>query len=184
MGASAGGVQALQMLASGLPADFPAAILAVLHLPPHLPSLLASVLKHSGPLITLDACDGIPIRAGHLYLGVPDRHLMVDGEVMRLTHGPKEHRARPAIDTLFRSAAYTQGKRVIGVVLTGQLDDGTSGLWAIKDRGGVAIAQSPRDASFPSMPMSALQHVDLDHVVDLATLPELLTRLAHASAAT
>lgn len=178
VGASAGGVEALKTLVSLLPADFPGAIFTVLHIPSHVPSLLGQILDRSGPLRALDASDGRPIRAGHIYVGVPDRHLLIDGEVMRLTRGPKENRFRPSIDALFRSAAYTQSRRVVGVVLTGQLDDGTSGLWAIKDRGGVAIVQSPDDAPFPSMPMSALQHVSIDHVVDLVALPLLLLRLA------
>ena len=180
LGASAGGVEALKTLASALPAEFPAAILAVLHIPPHTPSLLADILARKSPLTVLNASDGRPIRGGHMYVGVPDKHLLIDGDVMRVTRGPKENRFRPSIDALFRSAAYTWGTRVVGVVLTGQLDDGTSGLWAIKDRGGVTIVQSPRDASYPSMPMSALQYVNVDHGVDLATLPNLLTRLAQA----
>jgi two-component system chemotaxis response regulator CheB len=179
VGTSAGGVEALKTLASGLPADFPGAVCVVLHIPAHVPSMLGEILDRSGPLHALDARDGQPIRAGHIYVGVANRHLLIDGEVMRVTRGPKENRFRPSIDALFRSAAYTLGRRVVGVVLTGQLDDGSSGLWAIKDRGGVAIVQSPRDASFPSMPTSALQHVSIDHVVSLAALPQLLVRLVH-----
>jgi two-component system chemotaxis response regulator CheB len=178
LGTSAGGVEALKVLVSRLPADFPAALLAVLHIPPQVPSLLAAILDRCGPLPVIDAADGAVIQAGHIYVGVPDRHLLVDGTRLRLSRGPKENRFRPSIDALFRSAAYTQGARVIGVVLTGQLDDGTSGLWAVKDRGGIAIVQSPQDAPFPSMPMNALQHVDADHVVDLKQLPDLLMQLA------
>jgi two-component system, chemotaxis family, protein-glutamate methylesterase/glutaminase len=179
IGASAGGVEALKELTRQLPADFPGALFMVMHVPAQHPSLLASILDRCGPLPALEAGDGRPIRAGHIYVGVPDRHLLIDGDVMRLTRGPRENRFRPSIDSLFRSAAYTQGSRVVGVVLTGQLDDGTSGLWAIKDRGGVAIVQSPTDAVYPSMPSSALQHVNVDYVVELSELPELLTRLAH-----
>jgi two-component system chemotaxis response regulator CheB len=179
VGASAGGVDALKALARRMPADFPAALLVVLHIPPQVPSLLAAILDRCGPLPAVEATDGATIRAGYIYVAMPDRHLLVDGELIRLSRGPKENRFRPAIDALFRSAAYTQGARVVGVVLTGQLDDGTSGLWAVKDRGGVAIVQSPKDAQYPSMPMSALQHVDVDHVVDLEALPDLLTQLAH-----
>ncbi len=161
-----------------LPAEFPAALFAVMHLAPRVPSLLAGILDRCGPLPVAEAVDGRRIEAGHIYVGVPDRHLLVDGDVMRLTRGPKENRFRPSIDTLFRSAAYTVGRRVVGVVLTGQLDDGASGLWAIKDRGGVAVVQSPGDAQYPSMPMHAVQHVEVDHVVDLAAMPGLLMQLA------
>lgn len=178
LGTSAGGVEALKQLVRDLPAEFPAALLAVMHVPARVPSLLASILDRCGPLPVAEAVDGRPIEAGHIYVGVPDRHLLVDGGVMRLTCGPKEHRFRPAIDTLFRSAACTAGSRVVGVVLTGQLDDGASGLWAIKDRGGVAVVQSPGDAQYPSMPMHAVQHVEVDHVVDLAAMPGLLMQLA------
>lgn len=178
MGASAGGVEALKTLARRLPADFPAALLAVLHIPPQGPSLLADILDRCGPLSVSNAGDGRIIEGGRIYVAIPDRHLLVDGEIMRVSRGPKENRFRPAIDALFRSAAYTHGPRVVGVVLTGQLDDGTSGLWAVKDRGGVTIVQSPNDSQYPSMPMSALQHVDVDHIVDLETLPGLLTQLA------
>ena len=178
VGTSAGGVEALKQLVSRLPEDLPAALLAVLHIPSQVPSLLAGILDRRGPLRVSEPSDGETMRAGHIYVGVPDRHLMVDGLKLRVTRGPKENRFRPSIDVLFRSAAYTLGGRVVGVVLTGQLDDGTSGLWAVKDRGGIAVVQSPQTAQYPSMPMSALQHVDVDHVVDLEQLPELLMQLA------
>jgi two-component system, chemotaxis family, protein-glutamate methylesterase/glutaminase len=177
VGASAGGVEALKLLVRGLPEQFPAAVVAVLHIPPQVPSLLAGILDRKGPLRVVEPIDGESLQPGHIYVGVPDRHLLVEGMTLRLSRGPKENRFRPSIDALFRSAAYTQGPRVVGVVLTGQLDDGTSGLWAVKDRGGIAVVQSPRDAQFPSMPMSALQHVDVDHVVDLEQLPDLLAEV-------
>jgi two-component system chemotaxis response regulator CheB len=178
IGASAGGIEALKSLVRQLPADLPAALFAVVHLPAESPSILANILDRCGPLQALDAADRRPIRAGHLYVGVPDHHLLIEDGIMRLTRGPRENRFRPAIDTLFRSAAYSHGARAVGVVLTGQLDDGTSGLWAIKDRGGTAVVQAPHDAQYPSMPLSALRNVEVDHVVELAALPGLLTQLA------
>lgn len=178
IGASAGGMEPLKRLLSGMPSDFSGALLLVLHIPPQGPSLLARIMDEAGPLPASDAVDGLRIQAGHVYIAVPDQHLLVDGAFMRLSRGPKENRFRPAVDALFRSAAYTQGARVIGVVLSGQLDDGTSGLWAIKDRGGTSIVQSPRDAQHGSMPMSALQHVKVDHVVDVAVMPGLLSQLS------
>jgi two-component system chemotaxis response regulator CheB len=117
----------------------------------------------------------------------PDHHLLLEGttdmRILRLTRGPKENRFRPAIDTLFRSAALTAGPSVVGVVLTGLLDDGTAGLWAIKDRGGTAVVQDPTDAFMPSMPRNALEKVDVDHCVPLMKMPRLLSRLAGEPAA-
>jgi two-component system chemotaxis response regulator CheB len=178
IGASAGGIEALKDLVRQLPGDLPAAVFVVVHSPAQGPNLLASILDRCGPITALDAADGRPIRAGHIYVGLPDRHLLIEDDIMRLTRGPRENRFRPAIDTLFRSAAYSHGPRVVGVVLTGQLDDGTSGLWAIKDRGGVAVVQAPHDAQYPSMPLSALRNVEVDHVVELMALPGLLVQLA------
>lgn len=164
-----------------MPAGFSGALLAVLHIPSETRSLLGRILDNSGPLPASDAVDGRCIEAGNVYVAVPDRHLLVDGANMRLSRGPKENRFRPAVDALFRSAAYTQGPRVVGIVLSGQLDDGTSGLWAIKERGGISIVQSPRDAQYPSMPMNALQHVQVDHVIDVAAMPALLIELSRPS---
>lgn len=177
VGASAGGVEALRTLVMGLPEDFPAAILIVLHIPSHSPSMLHEILDRAGPLRAFSAQEGETIRGGRLYVAPSDRHMMVEGEKIRLTRGPKENRARPAIDVLFRSAAYASGNRVIGVVLSGMLDDGTAGLWAIKDCGGFAMVQSPQEAVYPSMPESALRHVDADAVLRLGDMPERLQLL-------
>lgn len=178
VGTSAGGVEALKQLVRALPVDFPAALLIVIHMPARVPRLLSAILDRCGTLPAVDASEGQQIEAGHIYVGVPGYHLLVDGDCLRLSHATEENRFRPSIDTLFRSAAAAHGSRVVGVVLTGQLDDGTSGLSAIKDRGGVTVVQSPDDAQYPSMPLSALQHVDIDHVSDLSSMPGLLTRLA------
>jgi two-component system, chemotaxis family, protein-glutamate methylesterase/glutaminase len=174
IGASAGGVEALTRVAAGLPPDFPAAVLVVLHVPPYAESRLAERLDAAGPLTAGAAVDGESILPSRIYVAVPDRHLMVEGRRIRLSRGPRESRSRPSIDVLFRSAAFSAGQRVIGVVLTGMLDDGTAGLWAIKDRGGVAIAQSPEEAEYPSMPSSAAQHVALDYTPRLEELPAVL----------
>jgi two-component system chemotaxis response regulator CheB len=177
VGTSAGGVEALQTLVAGLPSDLAAAVLVVMHLPAHTQSRLDEILARAGPLPARFAEDGERIGLGCVYLASPGRHLMLDGDTLRLTCGPKENRSRPAIDVLFRSAAYSYGSRVIGTVLTGMLDDGTAGLWAIKQRGGIAIVQSPSDAAHPAMPQSAITHVDVDHVVSLAELSACLTHL-------
>jgi two-component system, chemotaxis family, protein-glutamate methylesterase/glutaminase len=174
VGASAGGVEALSTFVAGLPPEFPAAVFVVMHIPAHTPSALHQILERAGRLPAVQAVDGEPIRKGHIYVAPSDRHLMIDGDRIRLTRGPKENRSRPSINVLFRSAAYSFGPRVIGVVLTGMLDDGTAGLWAIKDRGGLAMVQLPEDAPFPSMPQSALDNVEIDVVLPIAEMPAIL----------
>jgi two-component system chemotaxis response regulator CheB len=178
VGASAGGIQALHVLLSGLPTDLAASVLVVLHIPTHSPSHLHEILARTSALPVTAAIDGELMEAGRVYVAPTDRHLLVqiDGR-LRLTRGPKENRVRPAVDALFRSAASSCGSRVIGIVLTGNLDDGTAGLWAIKDRGGKALVQAPADAEFPSMPESALRHVRIDHTLTVADMPALLRRL-------
>ncbi len=177
IGASAGGVEALCTLAASLPSLLPAAILVVLHIPPHTPSNLQTILARAGPLPVEAASDYALLQPGKIYVAVPDRHLLVESNRMRITRGPKENRARPAIDALFRSAAYHFGERVIGILLSGNLDDGTAGLWAVKDRGGIALVQAPEEAPFPSMPQSAIQHVAIDHVLSIADMAPVLDLL-------
>ena len=169
MGASAGGVKAILDLAATLPRDFPAPILFVQHIGAHH-SELYKLVSARGPNPALNASDGEVPRPGIIYIAPPDQHMLLDGHAIRLSSSPKEHHARPAIDPLFRSAALQYGSRVIGVVLTGMLDDGSAGLRAIKDCGGTAVVQDPADAEAPSMPKSALACVEADHVVPLAAL--------------
>jgi two-component system chemotaxis response regulator CheB len=176
IGASAGGVQALQTLVSGLPAGFPAALLIVLHIGSHR-SIMPALLSSSGPLEAAHATDGEPLVPGRIRVAPPDHHLLVEGQRLRLSRGPKEHHTRPAIDPLFRSAAMTMGPAVVGVVLTGRLDDGTAGLQAIKAHGGIAVVQEPGDAAEPSMPTSALKYVQVDHCVPLASMADVLMTL-------
>jgi len=125
------------------------------------------------------AVDGEPIRMGRIYVAPPDRHLLVEKDRVRVMYGPKENRFRPAIDPLFRSAAYAFGPQVIGVVLSGALDDGSAGLWTIKQRGGTAIVQDPADAQVPSMPENALRTVDADFKVPVAGIGVLLGNLVN-----
>lgn len=183
IGASAGGVEALRTLVGTLPAGLPAAIFVVVHIPPQGPSLLPGILARAGALPAVHPADGDPITAGTIYVAPPDRHLLVDRGTVRLARGPKENRARPAVDPLFRTAARTYGPRVVGVVLTGALDDGTAGLQAIKQRGGVALVQDPHEALYAGMPRSALENVAVDGVLPLAALGEMLTRLTQEPAA-
>lgn len=177
IGCSVGGVEALQKLVAGLPETFPAAVFVVLHLSPQGTSLLPQILSRSGTLPVVHPHDNDPIRPGHIYVAPPDNHLVIEDGRVRVTHGPKENRHRPAADPLFRSAARWHGQRVIGVVLTGSLDDGTAGLLAIKRRGGIAVVQDPRDALAPGMPQSALEVVSVDHVATLEQIPALLNKL-------
>jgi len=176
IGASAGGVDALRELAAALPPEFPAAVLMVLHVGAH-ESVLPSLIGARCALSVAHASDGEPLVNGTIRIAPPDRHMMVAYGKLRLTRSPKENFARPAIDPLFRSAALASGRDVVGVVLTGMLDDGTVGLQAIKAAGGIAVVQDPADAQEPSMPASALRHVAVDHCVALAQIAPLLTRL-------
>ncbi len=177
IGASAGGFEALKKLVGGLPKDLAAAVFVVWHLPANAHGVLPSVLGKEGTLPAAHGVDGEEISTGRIYVAPPDHHLLVEENRVRITKGPKENRFRPAVDTLFRSAAYACGARVIGVVLSGALDDGTAGLWTIKHRGGTAIVQEPADAEFSSMPESALRQVDVDYAVPVSEMGALLTRL-------
>ncbi|HET9295923.1 MAG TPA: chemotaxis protein CheB, partial [Candidatus Binatia bacterium] len=159
-----------------------AAVFIVWHLSPYSTSLLPEILNRASKLKAKHPDEGEPIQMGKIYIAPPDHHLLLESGRIRLTKGPKENRFRPAIDPLFRSAAYAYGSRVVGVVLTGALDDGTAGLWAIKDRGGVAVVQDPADAEQPSMPASALANVQVDHCLPISEIPALLVTLTHQSA--
>jgi two-component system, chemotaxis family, protein-glutamate methylesterase/glutaminase len=183
VGASAGGLEALQKLVAGLPEDFQAALFIVLHIPPHSPSVLPRVLERAGRLPASHPLDGEEILAGHVYVAPPDHHLLVERGRVRTSRGPKENRFRPAVDPLFRSAAYAYGPRTVGVILTGALDDGAAGLWAVKDRGGVAVIQDPQEALFSSMPQSARAYVEIDYCLPLAEIAPLLVRLSSEPAA-
>lgn len=178
MGASAGGVQALQTLVHGLPADLPAALFVVLHISANAETELPAILSRAGPLPAVPAEDKAAVQHGRIYVAPPDRHLVLEHGHMHLQRGPKENFHRPAINPLFRSAALSYGNRVAGVLLTGLRDDGVPGLWEIKRRGGVAIIQDPDEAPFPDMPRNAAQSVPIDYPVPVADMPSLLGRLA------
>jgi len=182
MGASAGGVDALSAAVAGLPPDLPAAVLVVLHVSPRGKSVLPHILDTRCSLSVSHAVDGDQLEPGHVYVAPPDFHLVVDDDQVRITSDPRENGLRPSVDTLFRSAARAYGPDVIGVVLSGTLDDGTAGLIAIKQHGGVAVVQDPTEAVFPGMPASAARFADPDHIVTLDKLPALLTELARESA--
>jgi two-component system chemotaxis response regulator CheB len=177
IGTSSGGIDALRTIIGALPRDFDAAIAIVVHTSPDSPGVLPEIMRRAGPLDAPPVRSGEGLRRGVIYMAPPDHHLLIEPGRIRLTKGPRENRFRPAIDPLFRSAAQVYGPAAIGVVLTGNLDDGTAGLAAIKQLGGTAIVQDPNEALYPSMPQSALRHVKVDYCVPLAEIAPLLVRL-------
>jgi two-component system, chemotaxis family, protein-glutamate methylesterase/glutaminase len=183
IGTSAGGVEALRVLVSRLPKNFPGSVFVVMHTAPDSPGVLGQILDRWCPLPTANARNCEPILPGRVYVAPPDNHLLLEPGFTRVTHGPKENRFRPAVDPLFRSAAMTYGPRVVGVVLTGGLDDGTSGLWAIKRLGGTAVVQDPKEAFISSMPLSALSRVEVDYTLPVAEIAPLLVKLTGTSVA-
>jgi two-component system, chemotaxis family, protein-glutamate methylesterase/glutaminase len=182
IGASAGGVQALRTFCNALDSDLPAAVLIVQHVARHVPSALARLLARSSRLPVAHAVHGQPLQRGHIAVAPPDRHLMIRDGHLVLSRGPLENSTRPAIDVLFRSAAVDCGSRVIGVILTGALDDGTEGLIAIHQAGGICVVQDPAEAAWPSMPASAIRRDHVDHVVPLHDMPALTSRLVRERA--
>jgi two-component system chemotaxis response regulator CheB len=182
VGASAGGMEALQKLVSRLPAGLPASVFVVWHLSPGMKSILPQVLSKAGPLKASNPQDGDRIEPGRIYVAPNDHHMLLENGYIRVARGPKENRFRPAVDPLFRSAAYVYGPRVVGVVLTGALDDGTAGLWTIKLRGGTAVVQDPEDALIRGMPLNALDNVAVDHRLPAAGIGELIARLVREDA--
>jgi two-component system chemotaxis response regulator CheB len=178
IGASAGGVSALTDLVARLPADLPAAVFVVLHVPPYAVSRLPEILGRAGRLSARHARDGDVIRPGRILVAPPDRHLVLRAGRVGLTRGPRENHSRPAIDPLFRSAARAYGPRVVGVVLSGALYDGSAGLLAVAARGGATVVQDPEEAAVAGMPRSALELVDVEHVLPAREIGPLLERLA------
>jgi two-component system chemotaxis response regulator CheB len=176
IGGSIGGFQALRTIVAALPRDFGAALFVVLHVGDR-PSRLPELLSAAGPLPAHHAEDGEAIEGGRIYVAPPDRHLLLSRRRIRLSRAPRENWARPAVDPLFRSAAAAYGSQVIGVVLSGALNDGTDGLSTIKRHGGVAVVQDPADALASGMPQSVLDHTSVDHCVPAAEIAGLLTRL-------
>jgi two-component system chemotaxis response regulator CheB len=170
---------ALSEVIGSLPADLPAAVFAVLHISPHATSALPRILSRAGALSAFHPKDGEEkIQQGRVYLAPPDRHLAIENGHVKVTREATENGHRPAVDVLFRTAARYYGPRVVGVVLTGNLDDGTAGLADIKERGGVAVVQDPEEADHPGMPTNAILHVPVDHVLPMAAIGTLLDRLA------
>ncbi|HKR98208.1 MAG TPA: chemotaxis protein CheB [Candidatus Dormibacteraeota bacterium] len=177
IGGSAGSIEGLKLVSEGLPPDLQAAVFAAVHVSSTGRSGLAELLQRHARVRVSRAVDGAPIEEGEMYVGPADRHLLVGRTRMHLGHGPKENGHRPAIDALFRSAARNHGSRVIGVVLSGLLDDGALGLAMIGGRGGVTVVEDPDTAAFPSMPQNAVQVAQPDHIVPAQQIPALLAEL-------
>lgn len=177
IGASAGGVEALRTIVAGLPEELEAAIFVVLHLAAGGTSVLPAILERAGDLPAIHPSDGAAIENGHIYVAPPDHHLLVENGTARLVRGPRENGHRPAIDTLFRSAARAVGPRAVGVILSGVLDDGAAGLAAVKAAGGHTVVQSPSDALYSGMPLAAIEGAHPDHVVPSDEIAALLADL-------
>ncbi|GAA4452648.1 chemotaxis protein CheB [Nibrella saemangeumensis] len=177
IGASAGGVYALKELVASIPGDFDVPIFIVQHLAAAVRSYLPEILSAAGPLKAIHPADNDPVAPGTIYIAPPDHHMLVEKDRIIVRKGPKENRFRPSIDALFRSAAYSYGPGAIGIVLTGLLNDGTSGMWSIKRLGGIGIIQEPEEALYPSMPTSVLEYVNVDFSVPISEMAGLLSRL-------
>ena len=179
IGASAGGIEALQQLLAALPTELDAGVLIVLHTSRHAGAMLPAILQRASGRETIHPEDHTPIEKRKIYIAPPDYHMLVEDGVLRVIQGPRENLHRPAIDPLFRSAATYYGPRVIGIILTGLLDDGTSGLMVVRAAGGAAIVQDPETALFASMPRSALAQGPDARVLSLAQMPEAILTLTH-----
>ncbi len=178
IGASAGGIGPILQTVSAFPPDLGAAVFVIIHEPPSHDSKLPEILSRAGPIPAEESVSGTPIEPGRIYVAAPDYHVILNGDgLIQLWHGPREDRHRPAINATFRSVAVAYRERVIGVVLSGVLEDGAAGLWWIKRYGGIAIVQDPRDADFPDMPRAALDQVEVDHVARAAEIGRLIAQL-------
>lgn len=182
VGGSAGSVEALIEMAAGIPADLPYAVLVAIHMPTGALSVLATILDRSGPLPAVTARHGDALQQGHIYVSLPNHHLLVDDHHVALSHGPTEDGHRPAINALFRSVAVTFAQNAVGVLLSGVLDDGLLGLAAIRERGGATVAQNPSDALFAGMPRRAVESGVVDHQSTAADMGPLLADLTRRNA--
>jgi two-component system chemotaxis response regulator CheB len=181
IGASAGGVEGISRVVSELPRDLQASVLVVLHVSRGR-SMLPEILSRAGRLPAVHPEDGTPLQYGRVYVAPPDHHLLVEHGRARVVHTASENGVRPAVDPLFRSAARAYGTRVLGVILTGALDDGTAGTVAVKEAGGITIVQDPDEAFSPGMPRSAIASGAVDHVLPIRDIPVLLTALVDEEA--
>jgi len=178
IGASAGGIGAVKKMVMGLSADLDAAFVVVLHLSTKSNAQnIADILQKQTSLRCLVARDNMLIESGNMYLAPQDNHLMVKAGLLKVNQGPHENKYRPSIDVLFRSAAVSYGNRTIGIILTGMLEDGTSGMWAVKSCGGICIVQDPVEAEYPDMPQSVINKVQADYRVYLDAIPVIIKKI-------
>jgi two-component system, chemotaxis family, protein-glutamate methylesterase/glutaminase len=181
IGGSAGALEPLKRIVARLPPSLTAALFVVIHVSSDSPSVLPEILSSTGSLPSLHPSDGQRIENGTIYVAPPDRHLLIGNGFIKVTRGPRENRHRPAVDPLFRTAARAYGDRVMGIVLSGHLDDGSAGLMAVKIRGGLGIVQDPSEAFCPEMPSRALHYASADYVLQAEEIGELLSRSASNS---
>lgn len=177
IGGSAGSFESLRNIIQNLPPDLPAAVFIIVHLSPRTRSYLPELLQKSSSMLVTQASEGSPIRQSTIYVTPPDRHLVISEDHIHLSRGPKEGLQRPSINVAFRSAATSYGSRVIGVLLSGMLDDGAAGIWEIGRRNGVTIVQDPAEAQFPSMPLNALNDAIVHHTLAVSEIGPMLSRL-------
>lgn len=184
IGGSAGSLQVLQTIVSALPWNFPAAVFVVVHTTEDSPGLLPEILNRHSKVPVMYAVHNAEILPSRVFIAPSgQRHMLIDRGKVRMEPGPRENRSRPAIDALFRSASYAYGNQVIGVVVSGNLDDGAAGLLAIKNRGGTAIVQDPDEAEAPSMPVSAIEAGNVDFVLRAEHIGPKLVELAATESA-
>ena len=184
VGASAGGVEAVVQLVSQLPPELDAALCVVLHILPGAPSHLPEILSRAGKLTAKHPHPAAQLERGVIYVAPPDTHLRIEGDRVATSTAPPERGHRPSVDTLFRSAAESWGHRTIGIVLSGNLSDGTDGLRAIQSHGGISIVQLPGDARYDGMPRNAIEHLKIDYVLPVSEMPPLIMRLIKANEST
>jgi two-component system, chemotaxis family, protein-glutamate methylesterase/glutaminase len=178
IGASAGGFEAIQHLVASFPPDLPAAVFVTIHISEKSDEILPRIIRKASILEAHHPTDGERIERGVIYVAPPDHHLRFASGHIELSHGPRENMQRPCINAMFRSAAAAYGERVVGVLLTGLLDDGAAGLWEIQQKNGTAVVQDPAEATFRSMPDSAIRGLNVQYIVRLAEMAPLLTKLA------
>lgn len=174
IGGSAGSLEALKSLVSSLPGNLPVTIFITVHVSPEAPSILPAILTRAGRIPAVHPLNRQPIMKSTIYVAPPDQHLLIEDGCVLSSRGPRENLHRPAIDPLFRSAARAYGPRVIGIILSGLLDDGASGLLAVKLKGGLAVVQDPTEAAFPEMPERAWRYAGADHVLPISGIEQLL----------